>query len=152
MSFSDHHPATNIRALLVLLPCSKTIKSFNLQKYLPSGGVEAYRKRLDHVLQLLTDGILTVPTQGVWLCKTVLMQLEGEPDVLIHLLIEMLQAPGSSAVAADLPVAKQGEVAQFDAALPHRTLSNCCRSVDDGLAPAKALPSLQSSTAAATSC
>jgi hypothetical protein len=44
--------------------CSKTIKSFNLQKYLAQGGHEAYRKRLEHVVKLLADGVLTVPTEG----------------------------------------------------------------------------------------
>ena len=44
--------------------CSKTIESFNLQKYLARGGHEAYRKRLEHVLQLLADGVITVPTEG----------------------------------------------------------------------------------------
>ena len=47
--------------------CSKTIKSFNLQKYLAQGGHEAYRKRLKHVLKLLADGVLTVPTEGGWI-------------------------------------------------------------------------------------
>ena len=48
----------------VLSACSKTIKSFNLQKYLAQGGHEAYRKRLEQVLKLLADGVLTVPTEG----------------------------------------------------------------------------------------
>ena len=52
------------RRRAVLAACSKTIKSFNLQKYLAQGGHEAYRKRLEQVLKLLADGVLTVPTTG----------------------------------------------------------------------------------------
>ena len=48
----------------LLTACSKTIKSFNLQKYLAQGGHEAYLRRLENVLKLLADGVLTVPTAG----------------------------------------------------------------------------------------
>jgi hypothetical protein len=57
--------STAISTQVVAAPAhSKTIKSFNLQKYLPQGGHEDYRKRLEHVLQLLADGVITVPTDG----------------------------------------------------------------------------------------
>lgn len=49
--------------------CSKTVHSFHLQKYLSSAYPVKFRTRLEHVLKLLSDKTITVPTDGPALQK-----------------------------------------------------------------------------------
>ncbi len=53
--------------------CSKTVDSFNLQKYLSSAYPVKFRARLEHVLKLLSDKTITVPTDGPALQKKTMM-------------------------------------------------------------------------------